>query len=83
MSIVQDGGGLVEESDSDLSAFMNNREFIHYAGMLVPARPGFGECIEQLEYSYFQPGTPRNDLFHLRVIPWEDILWGCGQYSLL
>lgn len=76
MSIVQDGGGLVEESDRDFKAFMNNPEFIHYAGMLMPPRPGFSECIEQLEYSFFQPRTPRNDLFHLRIIPWEDILWG-------
>lgn len=76
MSITKDDGTLAEESENDLKTFMNDPYFIHYVGMLIPPRPGFDDCVQQLEFSYFKPGTKRNDLFHLRVISWEDIVWG-------
>lgn len=76
MAIMRDGEPPLEESPEELAAFVANSGFIHYVGMLIPPRRGFLEWMQALEHMHFKPRTPRNDLFHLRVIEWEDIAWG-------
>lgn len=75
MSIVKDQGILVEESDEELQKFVANPDFIHYVGMLNPPRPGLTDCMQTLEFKYFRPGTPRNELFNVRILEWEEIQW--------
>lgn len=76
MSIAKDNGVLVNESDEDLQRFFAIPSFIHYVGMLNPPRPGVADCFQTLEFTYFKPGTSRNHVFVMRVIEWEEILWG-------
>lgn len=76
MAIIKDGGVMVDESDIDLRIFMSDPYFVHFIGMIAPLRPGVDSCFQQLEYSYFKPGTSRNDLYHFRVITWMEIMWG-------
>lgn len=76
MAIVKDDLSLIDESDEDLQRFFANPGFIHYVGMLNPPRPGVADCFQTLEFSYFKPETPRNHLYVLRILEWEEILWG-------
>lgn len=64
------------ESEEDSRVFFGDPHRIHYAGMIMPARPGVQDCFEMLEHAHFKPGTLRNDLFHLRLINWEGLIWG-------
>lgn len=76
MAIAKDGGVLAHESDEELQRFIEDPYFVHYVGMLLPPRPGVADCFELLEHTHFKPGTSRNDLFHMRIIKWMDIVWG-------
>ena len=76
MSIAKDNGVLIDESDEDLQRFFAIPSFIHYVGMLNPPRPGVADCFQTLEFNYFKPGTPRNHVFVLRVIEWQEVVWG-------
>lgn len=76
MAIAKNGGILAHESEEELQKFIEDPYFVHYVGMLLPLRPGVADCFELLERSHFKPGTPRNDLFHMRILKWMDIMWG-------
>lgn len=73
--VVEDGIGMVPENNNQFQEFMKNDYFIHYVGMLNPPRPGVSECGSLLEFTYFKPGTPRNELFIMRIVFWADIVW--------
>lgn len=75
MTIVKGDGIEFPESDKELRKFMKDESFVHYIGMIVPPRPGVGELLEFVEHEYYKPGTPRNDLFLMRIIRWEDMVW--------
>jgi hypothetical protein len=75
MAFINADGIPVNESDEDLKRFIDDPYFIHYVGMLNPPRPGVADCIQMLEHMYFKPGTPQNDLLHVRIIEWMDITW--------
>ena len=75
MAIADQDGCLVSETDEQMQEFMRNERFIHYVGMINPPRPGVSECITLLEHKHYQPKTPRNELFIMRLIDWNDIMW--------
>ncbi len=68
--------GIREEEKKESMEFFNNPNFIHYIGALNPPRPGVRLCFTRLEYDYFPPGTKSNDELFLRLINWEDMVWG-------
>ena len=72
--VVQDANRKVTESGVQLQVFLADPQWVHFAAMLV--RPGVCECVETLELRHYKPGTPSNDLFHLRLIQWEGMAWG-------
>lgn len=76
MHILQDDGIPRAESEEDTRVFFDDPHYIHYVGMINPPRPGFSECIQMLEHLHFAPGTLRNDLFYMRVVNWQGIIWG-------
>lgn len=45
----------------------------------IEGRPGSLIWMTDLEYSYFEPDTPRNDLFQIYLMKWEDINWSIVQ----
>lgn len=65
----------IGESSEDFQKFLEDPSLIHYVGMIHPPRPGVSDCVQTLEHAYYKPGTPRNNLFNLRIIKWEDITW--------
>lgn len=73
MGIVEDEGILIGETDEELKNFMQNESFIHYVSHA--SRPGIGECLTLLEFRDYKPGTPRNDLFIMRIIEWEGLTY--------
>ena len=73
MAVVQDGGILVQESEADMQKFFARKGMIHYVMMAM--RPGVGDCIHDLEHNHYKPATPRNDLFVMRLIEWQDLQW--------
>ena len=79
MDTYDENGHSYVESDEDSQVFFSDPHYIHYAGMLRPLRPGVDDCFQMLEFTHYLPGTPRNDLFHLRVFNWMDIIWGIAS----
>ncbi|MCU0679620.1 MAG: hypothetical protein MUC28_04225, partial [Planctomycetes bacterium] len=75
ISVIEDGGTLVPENADQLREFLKNDFFIHYVGMLMPPRPGVGECVSLLEHTHYKPGTPRNELFIMRIVNWAAMVW--------
>jgi hypothetical protein len=63
----------VECDDAELRAVTGDPALVHFAAMLL--RLGVRECSQTLEDAHYKPGTPRNDLFQLRLIQWEGLLW--------
>lgn len=63
------------ESDEELQKFADDPKFIHFAGIINPPKPGVQACITELEYTYYIPGTPKNDDFFLRIINWSGMHW--------
>jgi len=75
IKVVQDGGLFVDRSVAEVRAFVDDPFFIHYIGMINPPRPGVGDCAQQLEQTDFPPGTERNNLFHMHIIEWEELMF--------
>lgn len=75
ITIIEDGGIPINESKEQFCKFLENEDFVHYVGMLVPPRPGVMEFVSLVENKHFKPGTPRNNLFIMRILRWSDIVW--------
>lgn len=75
ISVIEDGGIQIPESEEQFQQFMKGERLIHYVGMIAPPRPGVNEFISLLEHKHFKPGTPRNELFFMRIVEWGDIFW--------
>lgn len=73
VQVLRDGEPPLIETDDQLRVFLDDENYVHFVA--VAMRPGVGECFTLLEHSEYKPLTPRNDLFHLRVFEWEEILW--------
>ncbi len=76
MDAAKDDELVTTESEEDSRVFFSDPHYIHYIGMMRPLRPGVNDCFEMLEHTHFTPGTPRNDLFHLRIVNWMEVMWG-------
>ena len=76
MAILKDSKTSLEESTEDMQKFFAEPGRIHYVGLMGPPMPGVSDCFQTLEFKYFTPGTPRNDLYIMRLIEWKDFLWG-------
>ena len=63
------------ESDEDFARFLQDPTWAHVIGLVLPPSPGTQECIAWLEYTHYRPGTPRNDLFHIRILSWQEATW--------
>jgi hypothetical protein len=61
------------ESDNGVQVFLNAPGRVHYLGMTV--RPCFSDFLVDLEYTYFRPGTAKNDELLLRLMNWEGQTW--------
>lgn len=75
MSIIMDDGVEMPETDQQLQEFLSREEFVHYAGALMPKRPGVLQCIRLLERRHYESGTSRNDMIFMRIIRWCDMVW--------
>ncbi len=73
ISVVEDGGIQVPETNEDLQKFLQDERFIHYVCMAM--RHGIGECITLLEFRDYRPGTERNELLIMRTIDWCEMPW--------
>lgn len=76
MLVLKDGGEGIEESPKDTAVFFDDPHYIHFVGMIGPPRPGVMESFQALEHTHYKPLTPRNDLYHFRVLDFEEILFG-------
>jgi hypothetical protein len=68
-------GSVIKTTDEEIQNLAKNERFVHFAGSVIPPRPGVRLFAAKLEYSYFEPGTPRNDEFILHVINWQGMSW--------
>ncbi len=75
MALMQDGAPPVNESPEEMAKFLADPHFIHYVLMVHPERPGSVDWMQTLEHLHFTPLTPRNDLLHVRVFEWGQIVW--------
>lgn len=73
MSSQENKVGSVAESDEALQAFVADPNWVHFVGALV--REQLGAVFTELENAHYPPGTPKNDLFHLRIMNWEEMQW--------
>lgn len=65
------------ESDESLQAFVADPQWVHFVGALM--REQLGAVFEELEHAHYPPGTPKNDLFHLRLMNWEEMQWAMAS----
>jgi hypothetical protein len=63
------------ETDQEFRRFLQDPTWAHVIGLIVPPSPGIQECVAWLEYTHYKPGTPRNDLFHIRLFSWQQATW--------
>lgn len=73
--MIENEGGIIVETDEQLQEFVKNERFVHYIGMFLPPRPGVMEWMASVEERHFQPGTGRNELFIVRFIKWNGLVW--------
>jgi hypothetical protein len=62
-----------------LKNILENPDYVHYVGMVVPAKPGVRLCFTKLEYTYFAPGTSKNNEFHFAAIKWKGVVWAIAS----
>ena len=68
---------MVYKSFEQFKQFMDgSKGFVHYAGFLYPATPGFGECINNILFTYFVPEGTDNDIFYFHIIECAGITLG-------
>ena len=53
----------------------DDKNSIYLVGMIRPPRPGVRSFFQKLEYSYFPPGTDKNDDFTFAFVEWEGTIW--------
>lgn len=75
-------GYALPESDRELQEFLMNQNFVHYVGSLIPVRPGVRIFLVKLEYLHFNPWSPRNQQFHLRIFNWQSMRWAMVSIPL-
>lgn len=63
------------ETDEEFERFLQDPSWTHAIGLIMPPSPGIQECITWVEYTHYKPGTPRNDLFHIRLLYWQHGTW--------
>lgn len=72
--VVSDAGvSSAPESDAALQAFVADPQWVHYVAL--SQRPGVHDCCATLESTHYDPLTPANDLFQLRMIDWGGLSW--------
>ena len=62
-----------------LKGILEKPDYVHFVGMVMPPRPGVRLCFTKLEYTYFIPGTPRNQKFHFSALKWKEIIWAIAS----
>jgi hypothetical protein len=60
-------------TDQDLKILCDRKDLVHT--VCWSDRPNSALFVNTLEYKYFPPGTPANDLFEYRMFKWNDMLW--------
>jgi hypothetical protein len=73
MHRMTDNGTPILESATETEKFFSEPGRNHYVVMMI--RPGAQDCLKSLEQAHYTPGTPQNELFHLRALEWSDLIW--------
>jgi hypothetical protein len=64
------------KSVEDFIQFLNSSDrFNHYVGILSPFTPGIKECINDILYTHFQPGSLQNNFFFSHTVNWCEMSW--------
>jgi len=63
-------------NDDELREMTKDESRFFIIGMLIPIRIGVGLFGSILEYRHYPPDTPKNDLFQLVMVKWEEMIWG-------
>ncbi len=76
-------GRALPESDRELQMFLDDPQFVHYVGSIIPARPGVRLFLVKLEYLHFNPWSPRNEQFQLRLFNWQFMRWAMASIPIV
>lgn len=63
----------MHDTSNKASILTNNKSKFYL--IVLAMRPNVSACIMDLEYTHYEPDTPKNDLFQLYKYHWQDMLW--------
>ena len=73
MSPLPDDPRVIVQSPDETKKFFDDERNVHFMGILNSSDPAFNAMIQFVENTFYVPGTPRNDLFNLRLcLPFEN-----------
>jgi hypothetical protein len=75
-------GIIAEKTTAEVQDFVRQPNLLHIAVMLFPEIPGAHACMIECEEVHFTPGTPRNELFILHILTWEELHFGIFSIPL-
>lgn len=61
------------ETPEETAAFFSDPQWLHLATLMN--RPNVWECSTEVENTHYAPMTPRNDLYNIRKLEWEGLMW--------
>lgn len=64
-----------EISPGEVHEFARDEHLVHFLGTAYPRRLGVMLFAVKLEYSYFPPGTSKNEELQMHLFNWEGMVW--------
>jgi hypothetical protein len=62
-------------TNEQYAQFLQDTQWAHFVTRLEPPWIGVKQCIACLQFSYYKPNTPRNDMFLPLSVDWEGEKW--------
>lgn len=62
-------------TEEQYNQFLQDTQWAHFVTRCNPPWIGVNQCLACLEYTYYKPNTPRNDMFIPCTISWEGEEW--------
>ncbi len=67
--------GIRFATEAEIEELFKKPGLSHFIGMINPPRPGVTDCLQTLEHTHYPPDTPKNELFTLVILKWQEIEW--------
>lgn len=82
MPLFTEQGDLIDIPEEAFQAYFADPNYIHYIGQLFPQQYRVADTLQVLEFTYYRPNTPRNDLLLLRMVELMGIVWSIASIPI-